>query len=180
MVLTFQYLRQIALLRGLDTDEFDHFGYSVSLDRGVALVGAPSADDEGTQTYSFSCNATQGYFVLSLQRFRSRPVTFNASYDEFLSALRGTKSLREMPIVFPYVRIDGWDNDPQSNGGRVCSNNSFHIVLETPKNARYIQDLGRLEVASSSLNGLVTISDTRALSQTVSTIVHPTKGVYPH
>lgn len=69
----------MAALQALDTGPFDLFGHDVSLHDGVAVVGAPGADDDGPQTFRFYCNASHGSFRISYRGFTSDDIPHNAT-----------------------------------------------------------------------------------------------------
>jgi hypothetical protein len=119
---------EVAILRGNDTDENDHFGTSVSIDDGLIIVGAVGASMNGVpEKQSIRCHADNGSFSLSFRGWHTEPISFNVTRDELIDAIITPTSVFSKLYSITHITIDDW-----GEGGLCQGNNTAVITFYRP------------------------------------------------
>ena len=120
---------EVATIVGEDTTESDQFGYSLSLDTDLIVVGAIGASSRSKPEIQYLfCNASDGYFKLNFRGWSTSLISSNVTKEELVDAIEADKALLNENKLYTINRIliDDW------GGGPLCSGKTAKITFLSP------------------------------------------------
>ena len=161
---------EVARLTGSNTNEQDHFGGSVSIDNGVLVVGASSADSTGLpEVQKLHCLANNGSFTLSFRGWTTSPIYPNVTREQLVDAIVTDRIFFTKLHPINEVSIQDW------GGGPLCNNNTAVITFYTPVDTSQ-------NIATSGIGSnieLLTLSNNLRLNNSVSSAILRISEVRP-
>ena len=151
------------VLKPNDIDSNDQFGLSVSLNKQLLLVGAPSKELWGdAEQQIVNCTASAGSFTLSFRGFTSGLIPFNANLLEIEAQIKGnyphTSNIHPLVDISLHA-LEGWNGERNAGlgfcDGDAGNGHSFVLTFGTPSGGNTVFNVtGDLELITSTTSDL--------------------------